>query len=164
MLLIARLIPIRGSGRSTTYTHKNPGVCRLSGSLVVGVVEVRGEQVGGVPIEAVRFEVIAACRARVGVTSEVLHISERRAGVECGRDCCMAQAVGRDSLRDSDALSSASTHRTNERLARSSGSRSLQAHRRHRPRTSQSCRCCCRRTRPNYLVGRQSCFWQGRMN
>ncbi len=44
-----------------------PWGCHLFGSLVVGVLEVRGEQVCGVPVEAVRFEVIAASRARVGV-------------------------------------------------------------------------------------------------
>ncbi len=38
----------------------------MSGSLVVGVLEVGG-LICGVPIEVVRFEVMAACRARVGV-------------------------------------------------------------------------------------------------
>ncbi len=47
---------------STTVLH----ACHVSGSLVVGVLEVGG-LICGVPIEAVRFEVIAACRARVGV-------------------------------------------------------------------------------------------------
>ena len=72
--------------------------------LVVVAVKVRGKLIGRVPIEPVCVAVIASCRARVSVAGEVLHVAQRHARVEGCRNRCVAQAVGRNPLRDACSL------------------------------------------------------------
>jgi hypothetical protein len=71
--------------------------------LISSAAESAGQGVGGVPVEVVPGAVIAAGGAGVGVTGEVLHVSERDTGVQGGGDRRVAQAVRAALVRGGDA-------------------------------------------------------------